>query len=160
MKKFNTKLVSTFASYTVNSFDTSCNNPIPCNYDYYSSSVFVDNNTLISYLQKTITFKNELIVDNLINNKELLNCLTETLKLIADNGLYFHADLDIITDDISEAPQLLLVYYPINISNNTNISIQKSFSDRPYSLSHLLFYSFQPASLLPGLPLNCKCYRV
>jgi hypothetical protein len=133
MKKFSTKLISSFTSYTVNTFDFSSYNTMNGNHSLYSSSVFVDNNSLINDLQRSIIFKSDQIVDRLISNKDLLNCLTETLELISNNGIYFHADLDIVTDDPNEESKLLLVYYPLIISNDTNISIQKELPDTAFN---------------------------
>ncbi|RYE21559.1 MAG: hypothetical protein EOP45_09420 [Sphingobacteriaceae bacterium] len=99
--------------------------------ELFSNSVSLNNNVIIADLKRKIVFKNELIFDKLISNAELLECLSDTLKLISANGVAFHADIDFTIEDDGDPNKLLLVYYPIVLKENNNIYIQKELSDKP-----------------------------
>jgi hypothetical protein len=120
MKKIQRKILNSYATYTVSSSNIISSNIVPSTFSSAAYNIYTDDNTQINSLKQNIEFKSDLIAFNLINNKELLNCLTETMEIISNNGIYFHADLDLIEDEGEE--KFILVYYPLVKRKYTEIT--------------------------------------
>ncbi len=129
-------ILNTYSTYIVSSYNTITSNIYPNTLKTESYNIYVDDNTRINTLMRAVEFKSDLITFNLLNNKDLLNCLTETVNILSNAGVMFYAHLDLIYDD--DEPKFLLVYYPVNKPLNTYLT---SFENKTNDKFDLLYSS-------------------
>src|SRR6202012_1707057 len=120
MSKFQNKILGSYSTFNSVSYSIMPQNYLASTSNTAAYNIQIDDNTQINILKQNIQFKNELIALNLVNNKDLLNCLTETISMLSNAGILFYADLDLIYDDNDS--KFLLVYYPINKPSNTYLT--------------------------------------
>ncbi|HJP63521.1 MAG TPA: hypothetical protein VJ844_08775 [Mucilaginibacter sp.] len=149
MKNIKKAILGSYSTYNALSYTIVPQEGIITTFNEPAYNVNVDDNTQINILKQNIQFKNDLIGLNLVNNRELLNCLIETVSILSNAGMCFVADLDILKDE--DETKFLLVYYPIEQQSSTSIS---SFEE--YSKSKLNYIYTSVIRNLYKYPISIK----
>jgi hypothetical protein len=132
MKKIQKAIVGAYSTYNdVMNYSITSQDAIITTFNEPVYNVKIDDNTQINILKQNIQFKSDLIGLNLVNNRDLLNCLIETVGILSNAGICFAADLDIIKED--DETKFLLVYYPIEQQYSTSISSFEEYSKSKFN---------------------------